>query len=134
MLLERGSRDDETLHLGGALVYLGYSRVAVVALGRHLAHVAHAAEHLRSGRMGVGEGVGRMGGWHRLRVAGGGGGRRVEEVTTVTRTPAFVFRQLRGLRGVRVTVVNKTYTWLHGYTVTSTKETFSELSFMDVTV
>ena len=46
MLLERGCGDDEALHLGGALVYLGYSRVAVVALGRHVANVTHAAEHL----------------------------------------------------------------------------------------
>jgi hypothetical protein len=48
VLLEGGRRDDEALHLRGTFVYLGYSRVAVVALSRHLANVTHAAKHLRT--------------------------------------------------------------------------------------
>ena len=51
-LLEELARDDEALDLGGALVDLGDSRVAVVALGRHLGHVPHATKHLE--RMGEG--------------------------------------------------------------------------------
>merc|ERR1740139_75082 len=46
MLLEDVGGDDEALHLGGPLVYLGYSRIAIVALGWHVAHVTHATQHL----------------------------------------------------------------------------------------
>mmetsp|Transcript_14879 Transcript_14879/g.50071 ORF Transcript_14879/g.50071 Transcript_14879/m.50071 type:complete len:283 (+) Transcript_14879:167-1015(+) len=66
-LLEELARDDEALDLGGALVDLGDSRVAVVALGRHLGHVPHATKHLdarvrvRSRRLGSGQlGHGRL--------------------------------------------------------------------------
>src|SRR5258705_9254185 len=44
---EQRARDDESLDLARALVDLGDLGVAVVALGREVAHVAVAAEHLQ---------------------------------------------------------------------------------------
>lgn len=44
--LEQVARDDQPLDLTGALVDLGDAGVAVVPLGRHLCHVAHATQDL----------------------------------------------------------------------------------------